>query len=89
MTTKTAAPTLASDDGQSGRVVMILPRPDGEVRIAERSYQGKPFIDLRFYWKTETGETLPTKKGITLRSFELAKVAATLQDLAPKEEGAA
>ena len=75
--------TTATNDG--GRVVAILTRPEGEIRIAEREYMGTGFIDLRYFYKSDAGELMPTKKGVTLRAFELEKVADILRELAAKE----
>ncbi len=64
-----------------GRVLLRLPRGEGqEVRLALREYRGRPFVDVRAWWRAEDGRWLPSRKGCSLRLVELQRVAEVLGD---------
>lgn len=58
-----------------------FPRPDGEYRLQRTTYKGKPYVDLRFFWKKDDGELIPTRKGATLRLDEIHDLRAALDAL--------
>ena len=37
-----------------------------EIRIQERTYKGNAYIDIRTYFVGDTGEWIPTKKGVSI-----------------------
>ena len=50
--------------------------------MSPSEFKGKPLVDIRVYYRTDDGDWLPTKKGITLRTKgELDKVVVKLQEL--------
>ncbi len=50
------------------------------IRIAQRSYRGCEFFDIRLYITTAAGEIVPTSKGVTVPPALLAEVIEGLQD---------
>jgi len=55
--------------------------PLERLRLARKSYQQRPYIDLRVEWRTPTDETWkPSRKGLTLKRGELAGLAQALLD---------
>jgi hypothetical protein len=61
----------------------IQTRKDGseEIRVSRGDYKGSEYIHIRKFFRAESGEFFPTKKGITFPSeflddlrFELEKV---------------
>lgn len=66
-------------------VVLELPRGENEVlRVSRRMYEGKPFSDIRVYFRGKDGELHPTRKGCSVRDREIAQVAAALGRIAAK-----
>ncbi len=60
-------------------VLLELPRGETEkLCLSRRSYNGKPFLDLRIYFRGSDGEWHPTRKGTSLRIGELASIAAAI-----------
>lgn len=50
----------------------------GDVVISLRSFKGRLFVDARAHFHTPTGETSPTKKGVTFKTDEIAKLISAL-----------
>ena len=44
------------------------------IRIEKRNYQGKDFVDIRQYYKTDEGEYKPTQKGVTVPPEKLPQM---------------
>jgi hypothetical protein len=66
-------------------IVVELPRGENDVlRVTRRIYEGKPFTDLRVYFRGTDGALHPTKKGTSIRDRELPDVLAALQRIAGK-----
>ena len=66
-------------------IVLELPRGESEVlRITRRRYEGRPFTDLRIFFRGQDGGWHPTRKGCSVRDSEIADVAAALQKIASK-----
>ncbi len=69
------------DDG-----VLVLqlprgPREDAEreqLQLRVRTYNGRPFVDARIRYRGESGDYLPTRKGVTIRIHEVQEVRAAL-----------
>ncbi|MCC6668975.1 MAG: transcriptional coactivator p15/PC4 family protein [Polyangiaceae bacterium] len=62
------------------RVLASLTRKDGaeELRIMVRSYNGARYVDLRLWWRDDSGEMRPSAKGVTVRRSEIAAVLSAL-----------
>ena len=62
-----------------------LLRAEGEKLVVRaREFKNRDFVDLRLHVRLDSGEWVPTRRGVTLRSQEeLDKVAAALQELRP------
>jgi hypothetical protein len=66
-------------------VLLELPRGETDVlRVTRKTYQDKPFTDIRVFYRADDGELRPTKKGCSVRDRELADVIAALQRVATK-----
>ena len=63
------------------RVVAEIPKNASEiVRIALSEFKGKPLIDVRVYFKSETGgEPKPTRKGVAINPALLPELIIALQ----------
>lgn len=54
----------------------------GIIRVARSEYKGKDLVDVRlFYLDKETGEYMPTRKGISITIDLIPKVIQALTDL--------
>ena len=51
------------------------------IRIARRSYKGKEFIDIRMFYKDDTGEWKPSPKGVTFKPDQIDEVLKSLSEL--------
>lgn len=72
-----------SDDAE--HVLVELPRGDSDVlRVTRKVYEGKPFTDVRVYFRGTDGKMHPTKKGTSIRDRELPEVLAALTRVATK-----
>lgn len=66
-------------------VLLELPRGENDVvRVTRKTYEGKPFTDIRVHYRADDGELRPTKKGCSVRDRELTEVIAALQRVATK-----
>jgi transcriptional coactivator p15 (PC4) len=66
-------------------VVLELRRGENDVlRVTRKTYEGKPFTDVRVYYRADDGELRPTKKGCSIRDRELPQVLTALQRVAEK-----
>ena len=54
------------------------------LRLARRTYQGRPYIDLRVEWRAPDGSWRPSRKGLSLRARELAELAGALDRAADR-----
>ena len=54
------------------------------LRVTRKTYEGKPFTDIRVFYRAQDGELRPTKKGCSIRDRELAQVLAALRRVADK-----
>ena len=62
------------------RIVATFPRgKDEELRLIRDAYEGHPYLSLRLWLRDRTGETIPTRKGVSIRFGELAELIAALQ----------
>lgn len=63
----------------SERVLAHLSKSDREeVRIREKMFKGKQYVDIRIFSKNRQGEFIPTRKGVMLQSELFKKLRATL-----------
>ncbi len=49
-----------------------------EVRIREKTFKGKQYVDIRIFSKNRQGEFIPTRKGVMLQSDLFKKLKSTL-----------
>ena len=60
-----------------------------EVRASLTEYKGKQYIDLRVFYKDDSNELKPSKKGLTLAPeliFELEKAVQKLEDAVSEDK---
>ena len=68
----------SSDPG--GLIAVMQKNALEEIRVTLERYQGKRLCDIRVYTEYRTtGETGPTKKGVTVRIEQLPELIAALQ----------
>ncbi|MDX2054072.1 MAG: transcriptional coactivator p15/PC4 family protein [Polyangiaceae bacterium] len=70
-----------SENDSDGVVLLEFERGTDTLRISRKTYNGKPFTDLRIFFRGDSGQLLPTKKGCTLRDRELPQVIEELTKL--------
>jgi hypothetical protein len=73
-------------DGETSETVVLWEsdRTKGNVlRLSQRVYRGKPFIDLREWYTDAAGALAPGRRGLTLRVGEVAALAAALGRVTP------
>ena len=51
------------------------------IRIATREYNDKSFVDIRQFYKDDSGEYKPTQKGITLSPEKLSELIEALHKI--------
>lgn len=49
-----------------GNCITIQKNASEQIRLALREYEGRAFVDLRLFFRTDADEWQPTKKGLTL-----------------------
>lgn len=77
-----AARARSNVSDPADHVVLELPRGEADMlRVTRRSYQGKPFTDVRIFFRGDDGELHPTKKGATIRDYELGQVIEALRKI--------
>ncbi|MBX3275287.1 MAG: hypothetical protein KF729_33790 [Sandaracinaceae bacterium] len=81
--TRAPEPVLDADDH-----LLALPRgEDAEVRVRWRRYRGSaPFLDLRRFERSDRGEMLPTRQGVTIRGHEVLRLLSSLVKLEASRE---
>jgi len=50
-----------------------------KIIITAKEFKGKQYIDIRTYFENDSGEWIPTKKGISLTPDNLDEMIAFLQ----------
>ena len=81
-----SAKSTNADDIELGR---FSHGETAEVRVAWRCYRDRWQLDVRNYFKDESGTWLPTKKGATVRAEELEQLGEWIrraQQLAEQPE---
>ena len=58
-----------------------------QIKIKLTEYMGHQLVDLRVYFQTEEGESIPTKKGITFKVDLLPEVIQALITADESREG--
>jgi hypothetical protein len=58
--------------------------PAGEVRVFCQEYKNRPYISIRSFFESDSGEMLPTKRGITLPLGFLPDIVEGLKDQADR-----
>lgn len=49
------------------------------IHVSIADIKGKKYVDVRRYFVSQAGETLPTKKGITIAKDEINAIIAILE----------
>jgi hypothetical protein len=57
------------------KTVAEIEKGEDLVRVMLRDFKGRQYVDARIYYMSETGEWLPTKKGLSLAPDMAKKVA--------------
>jgi hypothetical protein len=62
-------------------VIDIEKRDTEIIRISLKEYKGHDYVDIRQYYKSDDGEFLPTKKGVTFNPELIDEVIDALRSL--------
>jgi len=74
--------TLAPGSKPEPRRLATFPRTETEeLRVELAEYEGKPFLNLRIWFRSTDGAWLPTKKGVTIRMREISDLVAALGEV--------
>lgn len=67
---------------KNDKLVHSFPKnPLEEVRASLTVYKGKPYVDLRIYYKGDDGDFHPSKKGLTLSLDLFGELETAVQKL--------
>ena len=58
-----------------------------KIYLSQRVFNGRPLIDLRYFFTADDGDTLPTKKGVSLSPAEFRKVLQRGEAMMAESEG--
>jgi len=50
-----------------------------KIKVETREYKGKDFLSARIFYHADSGEWLPTKKGITIKPDQVKELIELLQ----------
>ncbi|HEX04010.1 MAG TPA: hypothetical protein ENH10_02500 [Bacteroidetes bacterium] len=68
-----------SSQKQDVTVLAEVNRGSGQsIRLMRSTFNGHEYYNLRLFWENDTGEVVPTKKGVTFRMDEPEKVKTIL-----------
>jgi len=70
------------------KTVAEIEKGEDLVRVMLRDFRGRQYVDARVYYMNDTGEWLPTKKGLSMSPDMAKKVAEAIMQ-ALEEVGAA
>ncbi|WKZ17750.1 MAG: transcriptional coactivator p15/PC4 family protein [Candidatus Jettenia sp. CY-1] len=63
----------------NGKVLGEIVKSETEkIVIAEKEYKGRKYIDMRIYFQGDSGDYMPTKKGVTFSPKFIAAVVKIL-----------
>jgi hypothetical protein len=62
-------------------VIDIEKRDTEIIRISLKEYKGHDYVDIRQYYKSDDGEFLPTKKGVTFNPELIDEIIDALRSL--------
>lgn len=57
----------------------IIKNETEKLVIAEKEYKGRKYIDMRIYFLDDSGDYIPTKKGVTISPKYLEALVKILQ----------
>jgi hypothetical protein len=57
------------------KTIAEIEKGEDLVRVMLRDFKGKQYVDARVYYMNDTGEWLPTKKGLSMAPEMARKVA--------------
>jgi len=60
-----------------------IPKKDGEeIRVRRSTFNGRPYVDVRVFYRTEAGEWSPTKKGVAFAPERVGELVDLLKTAA-------
>lgn len=59
-----------------------------EIRVSREEYMGHDLVTVRVWFKAETGDMHPTKKGVAFNAALLPDIQKALADITAQEGGA-
>jgi hypothetical protein len=57
------------------KTIVEIEKGEDLVRVMLRDFKGKQYVDARVYYMNDTGEWLPTKKGLSMAPDMAKKIA--------------
>ena len=63
------------------KIAKEIEKGEGIIRVALQEYRGHEYIDIRQYYKDNSGDFKPTKKGITFNPEILDEIIEGLEAL--------
>ena len=67
--------------GQPAPAIDIPKSDQACIRVARSSFKNHEYIDVRLFVRSESGELVPTRKGITLPPEQVHKLVDALQQV--------
>lgn len=77
---------IPEGDGMD-KTVLEIEKGEDLIRLVLKEFKGRQYVDARVFYMSETGEWMPTKKGLSMTPEIAAKIAEGITD-ALKELGA-
>lgn len=70
------------------KTILELEKGEDLLRVVLKEFRGRQYIDARMFYMSETGEWLPTKKGLSMTPEMAAQVSEAIgRALAELESG--
>lgn len=57
------------------RTVLEIEKGEDLIRLVLKEFKGRQYVDARVFYMSETGEWMPTKKGLSMTPEIAAKIA--------------
>lgn len=58
------------------KTVLEIEKGEDLIRLVLKEFKGRQYIDARVFYMSETGEWMPTKKGLSMTPETAAQIAA-------------
>lgn len=69
-----------------GRELAVMEKTGGLIIVKEAEYKGHALVDVRQYWRDESGTLRPTRKGLTIRRSQFSEFAELITEAAESLE---